>query len=217
VATSAPPTPARLAVQRENPRIEILAGPGPPAAERHRAGAELVPEAPRAGEKGGQVVGWGDRQLGEQRLGRLLGDHAVGLADQRGHRGRGSRRLQPRAPLGHGSVRRRRRRRGGDDADDLVGDLYRDSLGDGHRGGRVHAGHDHARVGDDRRRVAVRERAGGCDDGRPERGDGDRHRAAQGLGDRGRDGLQIVAGDRAGDQRQRRGPGSGRIRSPARR
>ena len=131
-------------------------------------------------------------------------------SDQRGDRGGRRGRLQPRPPLRRGPSPAP----GGDDAHHLLADTH---------------GHRSATAGPDRWRRRRRRRhgrrspspssvsePGGETTGGSVGRDGDRHRAAQRVRDARGDALQGVSGDRAGDERQRRGPGSGRIRSPVR-
>ena len=101
-----------------------------------------------------------------------------------------------------------------DDADDLLGDLDRDGVGDQIRD-RDLVGGDHARrVGDERLGRGRRQRPGRLDDRLAERRDRDRDRTRQRRRDDRGDAAQAVAGDRAGDERQRRGPGGADVRLP---
>ena len=81
--------------------------------------------------------------------------------------------------------------------------------------GRVHR-RPPRRVGRDRAHGSAASASGGDTTSGAMGRDGDRHRTPQRIGDAGGHALQVVARDRAGDERQRRGPGSGRIRSPVR-
>ena len=182
-------------------------------AQRHRSRAKVESEPPRVRDEGGDIRRRPGAQGLQQRPARGLETTFLGVAEQGADSGPGGARLEPRQLLGR-QLSRVVRRRHGDDPDDVLPDPDRNGVGDD-LGWLARRLADHGGgVFDDRAHTGLGDGPPRPDDRIPQGGNRDRDRAPECVGRRGRDAEEIVAGDGAGDDRQRGGSGGGVCRPP---